>query len=91
MPDLRRAFFDHIRDQRELLEAGEYKVLAPDLLDEFLHTVGNFLFNEGVITVEDWELAVGLIEDYEDLFRARFGGARAGVRRRRAGRGRGSR
>lgn len=80
MANLRTAFFDRIRNQRAALEA-EWKpspvvqeIVPPEVLYDYVRYVGNFLLENDVITRKDWDLAWGLVEDYEDRLGSLFPG-----------------
>jgi len=66
----RKAFFDYLRERRSLLEHVKQKpfvnIVTPEHLWGFLDYVGNFLLESGGITHADFEVARGMIEDYEE-------------------------
>lgn len=76
--DLRMAFFSRIRAQQDAIEKaripspGFENVPRPERLWDYLDYVGCFLLETGVITLQDRDLAVGMIEDYEDRFDSIF-------------------
>jgi len=87
--DLRTAFLSRIRERRAALERQAQpsgpkewrpsptiieEVIPPERLWDYLDYVGNFLVENGVITAKDFDLATGLIEDYEDRLESLFPG-----------------
>lgn len=78
--DLRKEFFKQIRDRREALDRSPKdlptieEVTPPERLWGYLDYVGSFLLEAGVITPADRELAIGLIQDYEDRMRSLYPG-----------------
>lgn len=75
--DLRKAFFAQIRDRREALErvrkSAIFEEIVPvERLYTYLDYVGSFLIESGVITLKDRDIALGMIEDYEERLKTLF-------------------
>ena len=70
--NIRQAFFGQIRERRDALERLRKspkiieEIVPPERLWAYLDYVGSFLLEAGVITMKDRDLAVGMIEDYEE-------------------------
>lgn len=80
MKDLRKAFFRQILDRRDALERAKNnppiieEVVPPERLWNYLDYVGSFLIENEVITMNDRDLAVGMIEDYEERLKSIYPG-----------------
>lgn len=75
--DLRKAFFGQIRARREALEkvrkTAIFEEIVPvERLYAYLDYVGSFLIETGVITLKDRDIALGMIEDYEERLKTLF-------------------
>jgi len=74
--DLRKAFFRTIIEAREALESENRSPIirnipTPEWLRAYHEYVGMFLLGVEAITMQDYELAKGMIESYEDRLDAR--------------------
>lgn len=69
---MKKAFFGQIRARRDALERSAKspsiieEITPPERLWAYLDYVGSFLMEAGEITTQDRDLAIGMIEDYEE-------------------------
>lgn len=75
---LKKAFFGHLKDQRDALEAMAKdspiirNIQHPGDIYEWVLAVGGFLLMNDVITPNDLDLGRALVEDYTDRFTTLF-------------------